>query len=694
MVRISSSRLDMEDGRIDRGIFKDYGETLVGGVDGLRTTTSGYALDFEDNATAVIQANADFNTDNFSICFWIKPNQLRTQSIINKTDFAVTWRIFMGAATGEIVFDARNDVDNLSIGVSYYFLANEWTHCVATYNKTTTTARLYKNSVLGGSTSAFTNAGNDQNLNFQISPGGIELDGLLDEVRFYNRELSAAEVTAVFSNSAPLNGLVGYWPFNEGEGATVYDLSGNSHDGTISGTPTWVNDNPSNTCHIDLAEGNAYHVILNANSIFTFDNPTPVGTAQTFTLYVKQDTVGGRTVTWPSSVQWVQGYVPTLTSQKNRYDVFQFTTTNAGATWLGFVGGQNFEEKGTIWTFGNGAFGRLGHNDTVLRSSPTMVGALTGWQTVKAGNRHTVAVKNDGTLWSWGYSGNGQLGHNSTTSRSSPTQVGAAADWSEVSTLVNFNIAIRGSGTLWSWGEGSSGKLGRSTVVDTSSPAQIGALSTWMTPRAGSSHSLALKTDGTLWGWGSSGNGQLGRNDTTSTSSPVQMGSNTTWADIAIGSTNSFALKTDGTLWSWGSNSSGRLGHSDALDRSSPTQIGTSTNWYKILARSEQAFALKTDGTLWSWGSNDEGRLGQNDIAFRSSPTQIGSEEWHAVAVGGYHAVGLKPDGTVWTWGRMQYGAHGQNDAVLRSSPTQLGTLNNWKIISAGVNSSALIQFP
>ncbi len=34
--------------------------------------------------------------------------------------------------------------------------------------------------------------------------------------------------------------LVGYWPMDEGQGTILKDMSGNGHDGTITGTPTWV----------------------------------------------------------------------------------------------------------------------------------------------------------------------------------------------------------------------------------------------------------------------------------------------------------------------------------------------------------------------------------------------------------------------------------------------------------------------
>jgi len=38
--------------------------------------------------------------------------------------------------------------------------------------------------------------------------------------------------------------VVGYWPLNEGSGTTAADASGNNHNGTIQGNPTWIDGPP------------------------------------------------------------------------------------------------------------------------------------------------------------------------------------------------------------------------------------------------------------------------------------------------------------------------------------------------------------------------------------------------------------------------------------------------------------------
>ena len=58
------------------------------------------------------------------------------------------------------------------------------------------------------------------------------------------------------------SGLVGYWNFEEGEGNTVYDLSGNGNDGTINGA-TYSTDVPEQSCQLTTVNGCDSVAVLN-----------------------------------------------------------------------------------------------------------------------------------------------------------------------------------------------------------------------------------------------------------------------------------------------------------------------------------------------------------------------------------------------------------------------------------------------
>jgi len=308
--------------------------------------------------------------------------------------------------------------------------------------------------------------------------------------------------------------------------------------------------------------------------------------------------------------------------------------------------------NGTLWAWGQNGQGALGQNDTITRSSPVQVGALTTWASADAGvSGHSNAIKTNGELWAWGAGTLGALGLNDTIDRSSPVQVGALTNWSKVSTGQLNCAAVKTDGTLWTWGRNSYGGLGHNqsgSEGNKSSPTQVGSLTNWaQVSTNGPSTCAAIKTDGTLWTWGGGFSGVGGHGDNNHRSSPTQVGALTNWAQVWMGAYSCAAIKTDGTLWTWGGNDDGQLGKNNRTGYNfSPVQIGALTNWSSVSIMRASCLARKTDGTLWSWGSGQNGpfnNIGQNDAISRSSPVQIGSRSsWTFMSNGNYGASAIK----------------------------------------------------
>jgi alpha-tubulin suppressor-like RCC1 family protein len=353
----------------------------------------------------------------------------------------------------------------------------------------------------------------------------------------------------------------------------------------------------------------------------------------------------------------------------------------------------------SIWVWGNGGQGLLGLNNTLDRSSPVQLGALTSWYDADISS----AVSTNGSLWSWG-SGRALL--NESGYRSSPVQVGTLTNWKKI---FDNRFAVKTDNTLWAWGNGRLGGLGLNNTLSRSSPTQVGGLTNWkqasggtfftMTPFGPSpgifiqrqtAAALSVKTDGTLWAWGSnrlyvadngglgtspSVNGVLGLNDIISRSSPVQVGALNNWKEVALSSglQNAAAVKTDGTLWVWGGNS-GTLGLNSTPNISSPAQLGTDQDW----KQARIGLALKKNGTLWSWGGGAQ--MGLNSSIDRSSPTQVGAlTDWNRLDITSSASTSnvIKTNGTWWSWGVQSV----LNDTVTRSSPVQVGADTNWRTI-------------
>ena len=196
-------------------------------------------------------------------------------------------------------------------------------------------------------------------------------------------------------------------------------------------------------------------------------------------------------------------------------------------------------QNGTIWGWGAGTGGRLGNNCTSDRSSPVSITAST-WCYVSAGEAHALAVRQNGTAWAWGQNNTGQLGTNNTTSVSAPDAVvGGITDWCQVSAGNNFSLALRQNGTTWAWGLNNSGLLGDNTSANKSSPVSVvGGFTDWCQVSAGN-HSLGLRGSGSLWAWGYNAQGQLGDNTTVSKCSPVCVaGSINNWFQVSAGMRN------------------------------------------------------------------------------------------------------------------------------------------------------------
>lgn len=88
---------------------------------------------------------------------------------------------------------------------------------------------------------------------------------------------------------------------------------------------------------IDLNLGTIFLITLTANTTITM--PALVE-GQSFTLYLRQDATGNRTVTWVGGVAWANSTAPSITMTASRTDTFGFNAV--GAKWIGIIGGKNY----------------------------------------------------------------------------------------------------------------------------------------------------------------------------------------------------------------------------------------------------------------------------------------------------------------------------------------------------------------
>lgn len=335
---------------------------------------------------------------------------------------------------------------------------------------------------------------------------------------------------------------------------------------------------------------------------------------------------------------------------------------NGNATWG--------EVTSTLWAWGNNAQAQLGDGTIDSSLIPIRVSTGVNWQSVSAGNKHSLAIKTDGTTWAAGSTEGGNF--TKTTS------------WQSVSAGEEYSLATKIDGTLWAMGKNNSGELGDGTTQTKRIPGKIGTDNNWQAISAGSSnggfsgHSLAIKTDGTLWAWGSDASGQIGNGSiiTGNQLNPTQIQiPGGPWQSVSAGDEHSLAIKMDGTLWAWGSNADGQLGDGTTSNKTSPFSVAGT--WKFVSAGGRHSVGIKTDGTLWRWGQTSGPTV--------LTPTKIGTDTtWRSISAGERYFIAIKTDGSMWAMGKNNNGELGDRTNTNRDYLVQVGAGINWQSVSAG----------
>ena len=138
--------------------------------------------------------------------------------------------------------------DGWYLNPSLSFTPNKWQHLALTYDGTKVT--LYVNGTFAGSKEGVCDPNFGSANWFGGDAGGGHGTGdswwsgckiLMSEARIWSVCRTEAQVqNNMTTTSAKSQGLEAYWRFNEGEGNTFEDCTGNGHTLKTSKTPTWV----------------------------------------------------------------------------------------------------------------------------------------------------------------------------------------------------------------------------------------------------------------------------------------------------------------------------------------------------------------------------------------------------------------------------------------------------------------------
>lgn len=284
------------------------------------------------------------------------------------------------------------------------------------------------------------------------------------------------------------------------------------------------------------------------------------------------------------------------------------------------------DAAGTVWAWGYNGYGQLGDGSVTERDNPVQVkgpggvGTLANVTAIAAGSQHALALLSDGSVWAWGNNAYGQLGDGTTTDRHAPVEVTGVSNVIAIAAGAHHSLALESDGTVWAWGDNGVGQLGDGGTTASATPVAVvdaggsGSLSGVIAIAAGTDQSLALKSSGVVVAWGGNGHGQLGDGSTTPSSVPVQVaavgasGPLTGMIAIAAGNQDSVALGSDGVVRAWGYGFSGELGDGTTTDQPTPVEVGGLARVTGIAAGGAHTLARQRDGAAYAWGDNGFGQ--------------------------------------------------------------------------------------
>lgn len=251
--------------------------------------------------------------------------------------------------------------------------------------------------------------------------------------------------------------------------------------------------------------------------------------------------------------------------------------------------------SGDLYTWGDGThnFGLLGHGNEISHWTPKKVsGMMEGMHVscISCGPWHTAAVTSSGQLFTFGDGAFGVLGHGDRSSTSMPREVEALRGqrtvrascgvWHTAAVVeVAAELFISGSsstGKLFTWGDGEKWQLGHGDKEPRLVPSCVVVLdsSSFCQVACGHSITIALTASGQVYTMGSADYGQLGCPGVGKFPTCVEGKIRNSFIEqIACGSHHVAVLSSKAEVFTWGKGANGQLGHGDYDDRNIPTLV-------------------------------------------------------------------------------------------------------------------------
>jgi alpha-tubulin suppressor-like RCC1 family protein len=338
------------------------------------------------------------------------------------------------------------------------------------------------------------------------------------------------------------------------------------------------------------------------------------------------------------------------------------------------------DATGTVWAWGDNAYGQLGSGAPGGSSAAPLQVRLPGVVAISAGARHSLAVDSQGTVWCWGDNSAGQCGQSSAVAQlPAPTPVAGVAGAVEVAAGAEFSLARSGGGAVMAWGDDSFDQIGR----DSSDPVVALGAGTWV-PRAvpgvtataiaaGEEFGAAVDPAGGVVTWGRNEAGQLGTGSRDGAAVPARVPGLSGVRSLRAAGPHALALTGGGAVYGWGQNLDGEVADTGQQAVRTPLPVTALAGARAIGAGRQSSFALvpqtATGGPLLpSTGTG-------------TAPTLSGPILGYAVGAGG---VTVRWDGRSWTVDPQS--------AALTDQALHAVVLTGRDVVAVGSNGAVLVD--
>ena len=310
--------------------------------------------------------------------------------------------------------------------------------------------------------------------------------------------------------------------------------------------------------------------------------------------------------------------------------------------------------KGVLYTWGNGENGVLGDGFLKMRLIPVQISsAMHGGQPavmVSCGARHTLVLTEAGSVWTCGNGIFGKLGHGNEERQltlklvsmfeESGLEPGSAFQrMSMVAAGVDHSVALSSGGQVFTWGRAKNGCLG---VTENSVVRRI----------FGEAHEIVIENKfvPTLVARSS-----VERNEWFGGGHAVM---------VAAGGYHTVVVIEGGRPWVWGKGSCGQLGLGDRDDFYAPQELPTNAfQEFQVLAAhcGIRNTVFLTGENMWTCGDNGCHVLGYSTNDFYGLVPRC-IEQVHfkhkriiSAAIGSRHTVSVDQDGHLYSWGTAEW---------------------------------------